>query len=105
MTDIYADMANKSKENIRYRHLKWQIEHIRFIVHLNFFWIGIFLKDAGCEESTYPVQADKKKCWHFIAATRDYGFIEGAYDVLASSAQDIHIIEIALISMTSLLLL
>ena len=60
--------------------------------------ILIFLKDAGCEESTYPVEADKKKCWHFVKATSDYGFIEGAYDVLESAAYDIRILEIALVS-------
>ena len=81
------------------------IESLRLIFNVNFSGVVIFLKDAGCEESLYPVQADKKKCWHFVAATRDYGFVEGAYDSLESSAQDIHIIEIALFSVTSLLLL
>ena len=37
-------------------------------------------KDAGCEESKYPFDQNKKKCWHFVKATRDYGFIEGAYN-------------------------
>ena len=40
----------------------------------------IYDKDAGCEESQYPVEDNNKKCWHFVKATRDYGFIEGAYD-------------------------
>ena len=59
----------------------------------------IFFKAADCEESAYPVTDDGKKCWHFVKATRDYGFIEGAYDVLESSAQDIHILEVTVFSL------
>ena len=50
MTDIYADMANKSKENVR--HEKWRVQHlgrpfdiffqIWFISHFKFYekWTG-----------------------------------------------------------------
>ena len=67
--------------------------------------ILIFFKAAGCEESAYPVEADKKKCWHFVRATRDYGFIEGAYDVLESSAQDIRSLEFAVFSLFAVFML
>ena len=67
--------------------------------------ILIFFKAAGCEESAYPVEDDKKKCWHFVRATRDYGFIEGAYDVLESSAQDIRSLEIAVFSFFAVFML
>ena len=65
----------------------------------------IFFKDAGCEESAYPVTDEGKKCWHFVKATRDYGFIEGAYDILESSAQDIRILEVAVFSLFAAFLL
>merc|ERR1712131_304979 len=68
MTDIYADMAQKSK-------------------------------DAGCEESEYPLVANQTKCWHFVKATRDYGFIEGAYHVLESSAKSTDILKVLLFSL------
>ena len=64
-----------------------------------------FFKAAGCEESAYPVEDDKKKCWHFVRATRDYGFIEGAYDVLESSAQDIRSLEFAVFSLFAVFML
>ena len=64
-----------------------------------------FFKAADCEESAYPVEDDKKKCWHFVRATRDYGFIEGAYDVLESAAYDIRILEIVLVSFFGALIL
>ena len=67
--------------------------------------ILIFFKAAGCEESAYPVEADKKKCWHFVRATRDYGFIEGAYDVLESSAQNTRFLEIAVFSLFAVFML
>ena len=62
-------------------------------------------KAAGCEESAYPVTDEGKKCWHFVKATRDYGFIEGAYDALESSAQDIRILEVAVFSLIAAFLL
>lgn len=67
------------------------------------------VKDAGCEESEYPVQENNMKCWHFVKATRDYGFIEGAYHVLESSddssAQAVDVLKIALFTIFTVFLL
>lgn len=40
MTDIYADMANKSKENVR--HEKWRVQHLGRPFDI-FFKSGLFL--------------------------------------------------------------
>ena len=65
----------------------------------------MFFKDAGCEESEYPLVANATKCWHFVKATRDYGFIEGAYHVLESSAQSTDILSVLLFSLFTVFLL